>query len=220
MSAIQGALTHSYNGLTNQRVVYTESHDEDANGRTRMPQMIDATDPSSWTARKRSTLGAAVVMTAPGIPMIFMGQEFLESGSFSDTNPLDWSKATTYAPILTFYQDLIRLRRNLPGLTGAHIDVFHVNEGAHVLAWRRWKSGGDDVVVLANFSSKAFTKYDLGLPAAGTWHVRLSSDDARYSSDYTGVGTGDVVATAATRDGLPYTGSFALAGYSVVIVSQ
>jgi 1,4-alpha-glucan branching enzyme len=224
MSAIEGALTHAYNGLTNQRVVYTESHDEDANGRTRMPQMISPTVPSDWNARKRSTLGAAVVMTAPGIPMIFMGQEFLEDGSFSDTNPLDWSKTTTFAPILTFYQDLIRLRRNLDGnsagLTGSHIDVFHVNETAHVLAWRRWQSSGDDVVVLANFSAKTFTRYDLGLPAGGTWHVRLSSDDTRYSSDYTGLGTGDISATATARDGLAYTGSFVLAGYSVVIASQ
>jgi 1,4-alpha-glucan branching enzyme len=224
MSDIKGALAHAYNGSTIQRVVYTESHDEVANGRTRMPQMISPTDPASWTARKRSTLGAAVVMTAPGIPMIFMGQEFLEDGSFSDTHPLDWTKTTTFAPILALYQDLIRLRRNLDGhtagLTGAHVDVFHMNETAHVLAWRRWKNGGDDVVVLANFSGKPFTRYDLGLPAGGTWHVRLSTDDARYSSDYTGLGTGDITATAAARDGLPYTGSFSLGAYSAVIVSQ
>ncbi len=30
----------------------------------------------SWYAKKRSTLGAALVLTAPGIPMLFMGQEF------------------------------------------------------------------------------------------------------------------------------------------------
>jgi 1,4-alpha-glucan branching enzyme len=224
MSDIKGALTHAYNGSTIQRVVYTESHDEVANGRTRMPQMISPADPASWAARKRSTLGAAVVMTAPGVPMIFMGQEFLEAGSFSDTHPLDWSKTTTFAPILAFYQDLIRLRRNLDGhsagLTGSHVEVFHVNDGAHVLAWRRWKNSGDDVVVLANFSGKPFTKYDLGLPSGGTWHVRLSSDDVRYSSDYTGMGGGDITATAATRDGLPFTGGFALGAYSVVIASQ
>jgi 1,4-alpha-glucan branching enzyme len=223
MSDIEGALTHAYNGSTIQRVVYTESHDEVANGRTRLPQMISPTDPAGWTARKRSTLGAAVVMTAPGIPMLFMGQEFLEDGSFSDTHPLDWSKTTTFAPILTFYRDLIRLRRNLDGhsagLTGPHLDVFHVNEGAHVLAWRRWKNGGDDVVVLANFSGKPFNRYDLGLPAGGTWHLRLSSDDVRYSSDYTNLGS-DVDAVATARDGLPYMGSLAVGAYSVIILSQ
>jgi 1,4-alpha-glucan branching enzyme len=224
MSVIRDAITHAYNSVPTQRVVYTESHDEDANGRTRMPQMISPTDPTNWNARKRSTLGAAIVMTSPGIPMIFMGQEFLESGSFSDTNPLDWSKATTFAPILQLYTDLIHLRRNSngtsAGLTGSHVDVFHVNEGAHVLAYRRWNSGGDDVIVLANFSSKTFTKYDLGLPSAGTWHIRLSSDDTKYSSDFTGMGTADVSAVATALDGLPYTGSFVLAGYSVIIASK
>src|SRR5256714_7946059 len=95
--------------------------------------------------RQRSTLGAAVVMTAPGIPMIFMGQEFLESGHFADTAPLDWSKTTTYAGILALYTDLIHLRRNAgghtQGLRGAHVGVFHVNARATVPASRRRDPG-------------------------------------------------------------------------------
>ena len=224
MSDIQGAITHTYNGLTNQRVICTEDHDIDANGNQRIPSMISPSTPGDLMARRRSTLGAAIALTSPGIPMLFMGQEFLEDGAFSDTNPLDWTKATTYSSILQLYKDLIRLRRNLDGnsvgLTGSNVDVFHVNDTAKVIGYRRWKAAGDDVIVLANFSSKPYTSYDLGLPAAGTWHVRLSSDDTRYSSDFTGVGTGDVTAAAATRDGLPYTGSFALGPYSVVIASQ
>ena len=45
-------------------------------------------------------------MTSPGIPMIFMGQEFLEDGYFDDSTPLDWTKTTTYAGILALYTDL------------------------------------------------------------------------------------------------------------------
>ena len=63
-------------------------------------------------SRKRSTLGAAMVFTAPGIPMIFQGQEFLEDKFFQDSVPLDWTKRTTYAGIHALYRDLIRLRRN------------------------------------------------------------------------------------------------------------
>jgi 1,4-alpha-glucan branching enzyme len=224
MSDIQAAVTHAYNGLTNTRVICTEDHDLDANGSSRIPSRISPSDPGSYNARKLSTLGAAIALTSPGIPMLFMGQEFLESGSFSDTNPLDWTKATTYAPILQLYTDLIRLRRNLDGhsigLTGSNVSVFHINDSAKVIAYRRWKAGGDDVIVLANFSAKSFTSYQLGLPAGGTWHVRLSSDDTKYSSDYTGLGAGDVTATAGTRDGLAYSGMFVLAPYSVVIASQ
>ena len=226
MTAIAGAITHAYNGTPTQRVLYTEDHDEVANGKSRIPEMISPGNAGSLAARQRSTLGAAVVMTAPGIPMIFMGQEFLESGHFDGSTPLDWSKATTYAGILALYGDLIRLRHNVDGhtqgLRGAHVDVFHLNDTAKVLAWRRWDAGGagDDVVIVANFSANAFTRYDLGLPRGGAWKVRFSSNDAKYSADFPATPTADVATTATARDGFPQTGSLQLGPYQVLILSQ
>src|SRR5436190_9648899 len=76
--AVRDALYHRYNGDAEQRVIYTESHDEVANGHARVPEEIWPGNAGSWFSRKRSTLGAALVFTAPGIPMIFQGQEFLE----------------------------------------------------------------------------------------------------------------------------------------------
>ena len=55
-------------------------HDEVANGKARVPQEIAPGDPTHCSAQKRSTLAAALVFTAPGIPMLFQGQEFLEGG--------------------------------------------------------------------------------------------------------------------------------------------
>jgi 1,4-alpha-glucan branching enzyme len=226
MTAIQGAIAHAYNGAPTQRVIYTEDHDEVANGKSRIPQMIDNADPGSLAARQRSTLGAAVVMTSPGIPMIFMGQEFLESGHFADTAPLDWSKTTTYAGILALYTDLIALRRNVGGhtrgLQGSHVSVFHVNDNAKVLAWRRWDQGGpgDDVIVIANFSAKPFTRYDLGFPRAGPWTARFSSNDAKYSADFPATPTADIATQATARDGFQQMGSLQLGPYQVLILSQ
>jgi len=68
-----------------QRVIYSESHDEVANGKARVATEIDPHDPDSWCAQKRTTLAAALVLTAPGIPMLFQGQEFLEDGWFQDS---------------------------------------------------------------------------------------------------------------------------------------
>ncbi len=78
------AISYSY-GDAFARVIYTESHDEVANGKARVPQEIDAGDPTGYYAQKRSTLGAGLVLTSPGIPMLFQGQEFLEGGWFRDT---------------------------------------------------------------------------------------------------------------------------------------
>ncbi len=57
-----------------------------------------------------------MVLSAPGIPMIFMGQEFLEYRPFpnygADPQPIDWSRKDTYNGIWTLYRDMIQLRRN------------------------------------------------------------------------------------------------------------
>ncbi|MCU1277585.1 MAG: glycosyl hydrolase, family 13, partial [bacterium] len=207
-----------------ERVIFTESHDEVANGRQRIPEMISPGNAGSLAARQRSTLGAAIVFTSPGIPMLFMGQEMLTNGYFADNHPLDWTRATTYAGIVNLYTDLAHLRRNVDGttlgLTGDGVSVFHVNDGAKVLAWRRWKAGGDDVVVVANFSGTAFAGYEIGLPAGGTWKVRFHSDATAYSPDFDGTTNADVVATNGARDGLPYQGSVALGRYAAVILSR
>jgi 1,4-alpha-glucan branching enzyme len=58
MYAVRDALNHNYNGDHLDRVVYTESHDEVANGKSRVPQEINPGDPDSYDSKKRSTLGA------------------------------------------------------------------------------------------------------------------------------------------------------------------
>ena len=111
------ASTHRYNGDAFQRVIYTESHDEVANGKARVVHEIAPGDPKNWFAQKRSTLAAALVFTAPGIPMLFQGQEFLEGEWFRDTVPLDWDKREEFRGIVRLYRDLIRLRLNRGGHT-------------------------------------------------------------------------------------------------------
>ena len=92
---------------------------------------IDPVTPNSYRARKLSTLGAAVTLTAPGVPMIFQGQEMLENQSFDSSRSVDWSKTNTYSYIVQFYRDLISARRNLkgytPGLEGDQCNVFQVD---------------------------------------------------------------------------------------------
>jgi 1,4-alpha-glucan branching enzyme len=226
MFAVRDAIRKSYNGQMQQRMIYTESHDEVANGRTRVPEAIWPGNAGSWFSRKRSTLGAALVMTSPGIPMLFQGQELLEDKWFADTDPVDWSKLTTYSGINQLYKDLIRMRRNLGGvtrgLTGYFTNVHHVNNGAKVIGYHRWANGGagDDVIVLANFSATSFPNYRIGLPRGGTWRVRFNSDWSGYSGDYGNYAAYDIAADPWAYDGLSHSGNFRLGPYSAVIYSQ
>jgi 1,4-alpha-glucan branching enzyme len=227
MNSVRDALYHSYNGNMTERVIYTESHDEDSNGHQRVPEEIWPGNAGSWFSRKRSTLGAALVFTAPGIPMIFMGQEFLENGYFHlDDSPLDWTKLTTYAGIHTLYRDLIHLRRNwfnqTAGLRGQNLNVHHVNNTDKLIAYHRWQNGGpgDDVVIVANFANCGYDSYSIGLPRSGLWRVRFNSDWQGYSADYGNQLGYDTVAGGNSQDGMPCQGNLGIGPYSVLILSQ
>jgi len=223
---LAAAIAGTYDASALSRVIYTESHDEVANGRARLPHDISPHDPADWFARKRSTLGAALVMTAPGIPMLFQGQEFLEDEWFRDVDPLDWKKKQRFAGIFALYRDLIRLRRNWwddsRGLRGDGVHVFHVNHAAKVIGFHRFDRGGpgDDVVVVANFANRAHAGYRLGLPRGGPWRVRFNGDWEGYSPEFGGQPSYDTWAHEGAWDGLGYHGEIGLGAYAAVILTQ
>jgi 1,4-alpha-glucan branching enzyme len=227
MFAIRDAVVSTASGSHTRRVIYTESHDEVANGRTRLPEAIWPGNAASWFSKKRSTLGAALVFATPGIPMIFQGQEFLEDGWFSDADALDWNKATQFSGIKAMYRDLIRLRRNLDGvsagLKGPNINFHHVNNGAKVVAFHRWQNGGDldDVVIVMNFSQNGINNYRVGMPRGGMWRVRFNGDWNGYDPSFSNWGTFDTNATTTVPwDGLPASALVNIGPYSAVIFSQ
>jgi len=226
MGAVRQALAERFEGDALKRVVYVESHDEVANGKARIAHEIWPGHSRHWFVKKRSTLAAALVLTAPGIPMLFQGQEFLEEKWFHDQDPLDWERAEALAGIVDLYRDLIALRRNAEGttrgLTGQHIDVYHVDDQAKVVAFHRWEEGGpgDDVVVVANFRNQTEEDHVVGLPRDGLWKLRFDSHGAAYDDQYGGQVSADVETTEGEQDGLGYGGRVSLAPYSAIILSQ
>ena len=114
LNSVRDMVLKCYNGEAFARVICTETHDAaDAKlGDGRVPTCIWPDIPYSWASKKRSTLGAALVFTAPGIPMLFMGQEFLSSAAFDGNSELDWSQLYFHGGIHDLYRDLIHLRRN------------------------------------------------------------------------------------------------------------
>jgi len=224
--SVRDALCHRYGEDAFARVIYSESHDEVANGKARVPQEINPADPKGWYAQKRSTLAAAMVFTAPGIPMLFQGQEFLEGEWFRDTVPIDWDLREEFHGILRLYRDLIRLRVNREGITGGlsgqFIQVHHLNEESKMIAFHRWDRGGsgDDVIVVANFFHEPRDGYVIGLPAAGPWKLRLNSDWKGYSDDFQGHPSGDLLAEPGEHAGLPCHAAVSIGVYSVLIYSQ
>lgn len=226
LDTLVSALRHRHENDVFRRVVYSESHDEVANGKARLPTEIDPTRPDGYPARKRSALGAVLAFTAPGIPMIFQGQEFLEDEWFRDEVPVDWAKLAAHGSIHALYRDLVALRRNLRGLTaglaGQHLETNHVDHGNKVLAYRRWREEGaqDDVMVVLNLSAHARNGYDIGVPHEGTWWVRLNTDSTAYSGDFADHGEPASDARPDPLDGYDHRITIDLAPYSALILSR
>jgi 1,4-alpha-glucan branching enzyme len=226
MERIAEVLRDNYNGDAFKRVIYSESHDEVANGGKRIPEEIDPGNATSFFSKKRSALAAAIVLTAPGVPMLFQGQEFLEDEWFDDKNPLDWSRTEHFNGLLDLYRHLIYLRRNwynnTRGLQGHHVEVTHINQDEKIIAYHRFVEGGagDSVVVIANFSNQGKEDYRIGFPLPGLWKMRLNSDWEGYDGDFNNHASFDTEAEGISHDGQPFSGLVSVGAYSFLIYSQ
>jgi 1,4-alpha-glucan branching enzyme len=226
METVKSAILHTYNSNVFQRIIYTESHDEVANGKARIPEEVAPGLTDSLIAKKKSALGAVMVFTCPGIPMIFQGQEFLEDRWFDDQYPLDWSKKDRLAGIHQLYKDLIALRLNrggqTKGLTGQHVQILHLNQPENIIAWHRWESGGpkDNVVIAANYSSHNIDNYVIGMPSPGRWIIRFNSDSKKYDSAFGDVGETVVKANPVSEAEIPAQSPISIAAYSAIILSR
>ena len=213
-------LTHSYNGQGFQKVIFSDSHDTAANGAVRINEAATPGNADSVLARQFGLLANAITLTAPGIPMLLQGEEFVQEGNFNDWQMLDWAKTKQFAGIVLAHQHLIGLRLdaygNTTGLTGPSINVFHQDNENRVIAYHRWLHGGvhDDVIVIANFNDQRFKSYELVLPIAGTWQVRFNSSWKGYSPDFNETKPSTVTTDSSNRI------TIALADYNIVILSQ
>jgi 1,4-alpha-glucan branching enzyme len=172
----------AYNCLENHDLVL----DMDDHRAPRIARLADSTDPRSWYARSRSRVATGLLMTAPGVPMLFMGQEFLEDKLWSDSpgrgDRLIWWDGLAgadrhMADFRRCTRDLIALRRSQPALRADPIAVYQTDSASRVLAFQRWVPGvGADVVVVASFAETTTTGYELGFPRPGRWREVFNSD--------------------------------------------
>jgi 1,4-alpha-glucan branching enzyme len=226
MEMVQNALMRQYSGNPFKRVVYTESHDEVANGQSRIAEEVAEKDVNNWYSKKRASLGIAMVLTAPGIPMIFQGHELLEDKWFSDDDPIDWKRLKKFNGFVKLHRDLIRLRlnydNNTEGLSGMNTHVIRLDNEKKLIAYNRFQTidKGVVTVVILNFSNNGYTDYRIGFPAEGIWKIRFNSDWEGYDKDFGDFTILDTEAFKNECDGLPYSANIAIAPYSAVILSQ
>lgn len=213
-------------------VSYVESHDEIYVGREpRLARLADGGDPRSWYARTRARAALALVLCGPGIPMIFMGQEFLEAENWSD-NPkfqtaslIDWGRLEVgdRAAVDTHRacRDLFWMRRNHRALREGGCRVSHVNQSARVLAMHRWTDNGDDIVVMFSLSEVAQFDYRIGLPFSGRWRELFNSDVYENWGNPNVIGNGGTVeAWSDQMHGFQASAAITLPPNSVIVLGR
>jgi 1,4-alpha-glucan branching enzyme len=222
-------------------VVHLENHDlVDADRENkneilpRVPALAHWDDRRDPLARSRSRLATAILLTAPGIPMLFMGEEFLEDKPWHNNPSRDdlfiyWNGLASSGAMrdfLRFTRELCWLRRRQPALCGEGINPYYVHNLDRVLAFHRWVEGeGRDVIVIASFAEQTGSR-DLPFPVGGHWNEVFNSDaydslppGGGYNPAAAGNPTG-VDAWGPAMDGCATSARVVLPANSVVVFAQ
>lgn len=220
LEGISYELGHTYRGDAFDKVIFADSHDTAANGSSRLNEAVTPGNAESLSARQRVLLASAVTLTAPGIPMLLQGQEFMQEGAFNEWQMLEWEKTEQFAGIVLAHQHLINLRLNAfdntRGLLGHETTIMQRDDDNSVIAYHRKDKGGplDDTIVIVNFGGNTLKDYSLPFPSAGEWVVRFNSSWQGYNVDFHET----KFARVQVDDTL--SGNVELANYSTIILSK
>lgn len=164
-------------------VQYIESHDTVDQDGPRIASLAGGGNSRTWYATSRSRVATGLLLTAPGIPMLFMGEEFYEDKRWSD-NPVGsliyWNGLKSDRVMIDFHRftrDLIWLRRKHPALRAEGVATVVMDDFNRVLAYQRWiPDMGRDAVVVASFNESTQYGYRVPFPSQGHWFEVFNSD--------------------------------------------
>ncbi|MGA0559118.1 alpha amylase C-terminal domain-containing protein [Larkinella sp. VNQ87] len=227
-----------------QSVVHIENHDlVDADRPIeqqheilpRIPKLADPSNAHSWYARSRARVATGLVLTAPGIPMLFMGQEFLEDKPWHNDPKRNeffiyWDGLQQPGPMrdfLKFVRELCWLRRRYPALQGEGLNPYFNHNQDRVLAFQRWVEGiGQDVIVVVSLAEDTRWNYPLPLPVGGFWHEVFNSDaydslpsGTAYNPNAVG-NPGGIIANGPARAGQPTSARITLPANSLLVFAK
>jgi 1,4-alpha-glucan branching enzyme len=212
-------------------VTCVENHDLVLAGRDpRIPMLADPSNRRSWYARSRSRLATGLLLTAPGIPQLFMGQEFLEDKPWdvlpNGPNLLWWDGLNADQAMsdhLRFTRELIHLRGSLPALRGVTTSMHSI--GRTVIACSPFTVGLRAVdrmsLSLPHSQKRLGTNYNIGFPVEGFWAELFNSDVYDHWVNPWAAGNGrGVSAEAGPLHGFAASGAIVIPANSILIFAQ
>lgn len=145
---------------------YLESHDEQ-----RVVKDIKDAGFDDEIAAKKSALGAVILFTSVGIPMIYHGQAWGQDTPLNmDHNYIDWDKLGTDRGrgLRDHYAAMAALRGQNPAIRTANIQINAILHEQKCIIYHRWNNEGNIVLVAANFSPHN-QNIEIPIPESGNW---------------------------------------------------
>ena len=133
----------------------------------------------------RAKLGALILMTSVGVPMIWMGEEFGEYVPMSEqSNKINWTllENDKNKDLFNYYRTLIEIRKANPALRSPSINFFYEDADNGVIAFAR--SHDARTVVVLNLSDNDLANYSIpNFPADGSWREQTRQFDIEVSGN-------------------------------------
>lgn len=127
-------------------------------------------------ALRREELGATLLLTAVGIPMLYHGQEFgMTAAKTLEESKLDWTllRQQPNRRLRERYCALIALRKEWPALQSGEFECLRLDAERRMIAFRRWATpqrGGGEIIVVANCGDADVIGWEVPTwPAHGIW---------------------------------------------------
>jgi 1,4-alpha-glucan branching enzyme len=171
--------------VSHNTIHYLNNHDQD-----RVIYLLgEVAKTFDAAAFRRCKLGASLLLTAPGVPMIWMGEEFGQpTPKMLDPQPLHWGLLDSEANrgLFNHYRFLIGLRKANPALYSETFEVVANLPERGILAFKRWDDGGNIVVVVANLKDAFGGEFEVGDAGLedGTWHEAVHNYDVKVDGGW------------------------------------
>lgn len=196
----------------------------------RIARLADQSNSRSWYGRSRSRVANALLLSSPGIPMLFMGQEILEDKFWTDDPPqfpgaLIWWQGVKHqremSEHLRFMQDFIRVRRERPALRGRTWRAYQVHDLDRILVLLRGNGNPeDDIVIVFSLNENTLHDYEIGFPHGGTWHLLLSGDSYEIDGQRAVITNDTVDASGPGRHTMPASARVTVPANGVLVFGR
>lgn len=179
-------LTFASMYMYNENYMMPLSHDEVVHGKA---SLIYKMPGDEW--QKFANLRALYVymFTHPGAKLLFMGDEFGQTGEWNFTRSLDWHllQYPVHKGLQTLVKDLNHLYRNEKAFYENQFDSRGFEwveaddqENSVYIYLRKGKKEDDVLMVVLNLTPRVLD-YTIGVPAGSQWNVVFNSDDEKYA---------------------------------------